>query len=138
MRDKGLSLRAKWIWRFGREDSALWRKVICTKYGLSCNSVLWKGINIRTGSNFVRSINKLFCENHRAFSIVHNGINVVVGSGSKVRLWQDVKWDSVPLMTIFPRIFALATNKKGTISEYGNWAESRWVWNVSLRRVLFN
>ncbi|KAK2637452.1 hypothetical protein Ddye_032244 [Dipteronia dyeriana] len=67
-----------------------------------------------------------------------NGFNVVVGSGSKVRLWQNVKWDLVPLMTAFSRIFTLATNKKGTISEYGNWLESRWVWNVSLRRVLFN
>ena len=52
MRDKGLSLLAKWIWRFGREDSFLWKKVICAKYDLGQNPLLWKSNSVKSGSHF--------------------------------------------------------------------------------------
>ena len=32
--DKGTSLLAKWIWRFGKEELSLWKKVTCVKYDL--------------------------------------------------------------------------------------------------------
>ncbi|KAK2648465.1 hypothetical protein Ddye_015954 [Dipteronia dyeriana] len=69
-----------------------------------------------------------------------DGFIMVVGSGSKIRLWQDVRWDLVLLMTAFLRIFVLVSNKKGTVSEYGNWVESRWVWNgrVLVKDVLLS
>lgn len=50
------ALLAEWWWRFGVERNALWRRIICSKYGLdssrwlphaSSNSKLsgiWKGI----------------------------------------------------------------------------------------------
>ncbi|KAK3219591.1 hypothetical protein Dsin_013561 [Dipteronia sinensis] len=129
---------AKWLWRFGREDSSLWKKVMCTKYGLSFNSLLWNGGEIKSGSQFVQSINKFFCENQRAYNIVKKGFQVVNGNEEKIRFWQEVKWDSVPLMNAFLRIFALATSKSGVIFELGSWVDSKWAWDVNLRRALFN
>ncbi|KAK3225807.1 hypothetical protein Dsin_005669 [Dipteronia sinensis] len=58
MRDKRLSLRAKWLWRFGREDSSLWKKVLCAKYGLGLNLMLWNCLKVRTG--FVSSKVEVF------------------------------------------------------------------------------
>jgi hypothetical protein len=55
MKDKGLSLMAKWLWRFGREESSLWKKVLCAKYGLSNKSLMWNGNMIRSGSHFVKA-----------------------------------------------------------------------------------
>ena len=79
-----------------------------------------------------------FSENHRAYNIVKNGFQVVIGSGEKIQFWQEVSWDSVPLMNAFPRIFALATNKNGVVFEFGSWVDSRWVWDVNLRRAVFD
>ncbi|KAK3219717.1 hypothetical protein Dsin_013687 [Dipteronia sinensis] len=41
------------------------------------------------------------------------------------------------LKEVFPRIFALASNKDGVIREFGDWIGSTWVWKVPLRRNLF-
>lgn len=32
--DKNKSLLAKWFWRFSRKDESLWKRVLCSKYGL--------------------------------------------------------------------------------------------------------
>ncbi|KAK3220828.1 hypothetical protein Dsin_014798 [Dipteronia sinensis] len=40
-------------------------------------------------------------------------------------------------MSAFPRIYVLATNKDGMVSEYGRWVGSSWSWVVKLRRTLF-
>ncbi|KAK2654441.1 hypothetical protein Ddye_014297 [Dipteronia dyeriana] len=34
-------LLAKWIWRFGREEISLWKKVFCAKYNVPSNSLVW-------------------------------------------------------------------------------------------------
>lgn len=33
LRLKNLALLEKWLWRFGKEKEALWRRVIVSKYG---------------------------------------------------------------------------------------------------------
>ena len=62
----------------------------------------------------------------------------MVGSGDKVRLWRDVLWDSFPLKIAFPRIFTLASNKEGMVKEFGRFVDSKWIWDVRLRRPLFD
>ena len=39
--DKNVSLLAKWVWRFGYETTSLWKKVVCTKYGVDVNRLMW-------------------------------------------------------------------------------------------------
>jgi len=34
------ALKSKWLWRFAKDEDALWRKVIASKYGVD-NSVWW-------------------------------------------------------------------------------------------------
>ncbi|KAK3190338.1 hypothetical protein Dsin_029899 [Dipteronia sinensis] len=82
------------------------------------------------GSPFVKNISKLYYNDHRAVNIVKEGFQVVMGSGEKVRLWQDVKWDSMPFMRAFSRIYALASNKSCVVSDFGSWVDLDWVWNV--------
>ncbi|KAK3199202.1 hypothetical protein Dsin_022617 [Dipteronia sinensis] len=50
--------------------------------------------------------------------------NPVVRSGERIRLWQDVKWDSFPLIRAFPRIYALASDKSGVVSDFGSWEDT--------------
>lgn len=72
-------------------------------------------------------ISRFFDEDHRAYSIIRNDFQVVVGSGERVRLWQDIHLDNIPLKSAFPRIFALANNKEGMISEFGCWVNDNWL-----------
>lgn len=38
----------------------------------------------------------------------------------------------------FPRIFALAAKKEGRVIEYGNFVNGQWIWDVELRRGVFD
>jgi hypothetical protein len=138
MVDKGMSLLAKWIWRFGREESTLWKKVLCAKYGLGSSPLKWDGLRVKHGSSFFFAVCRFFVDDHRAYNIVSQGFQVVVGCGHRVQLWKEICWDSVPLQATFPRIFALASNKVGVVKEFGRWDNNKWVWEVNLRRPLFD
>ncbi|KAK3225856.1 hypothetical protein Dsin_005718 [Dipteronia sinensis] len=137
IKDKGESLLAKWIWRFGREHSSLWKNIICAKYSLNHNSLNWEFLDVKGCSHFVKAVNSLYKEGTRSYNIITKGFQVVVGNGDRVRLWKDLRWDSFQLRMAFPRIFALASNKVEMLNEYGSWVDSSWVLNVGLRRQLF-
>ncbi|KAK2649624.1 hypothetical protein Ddye_017113 [Dipteronia dyeriana] len=57
--------------------------------------------------------------------VVRVGKKVIVGKATKVRLWQDVMMDLIPLKLAFPRIYALDVDKEGFISDNGMWNQSR-------------
>ena len=98
-------------------SSKLSKWVLCL-YGLFYHFIdlLWDCGKVRSGSAFVKNISKMFNDDHRAVKIVKEGFQVVIGCGERVRMWQDVCWDSVPLMRAFPRIYALALNKTGVVA----------------------
>ena len=58
--------------------------------------------------------------------------------GDRARLWDEVRIDGVKLKEVFPRMFSLASNKIGRVEDYEVWTDSRWRWNISLRRLCFN
>ncbi|KAK2637401.1 hypothetical protein Ddye_032193 [Dipteronia dyeriana] len=99
MRDKSLSLLAKWLWRFGREEDSLWKMMLCAKYKLDPNLLLWDCDKFKSGSIFVKNINRLFFDEQRDVNIVKNGFSVVIGGGDKglcppkveVFVWQLLK-----------------------------------------------
>ncbi|KAK3206841.1 hypothetical protein Dsin_020887 [Dipteronia sinensis] len=68
--------------------------------------------------------------------VLKEGLQVVVGNGERVRFWEDLKWDSVPLQTAFPRMFSLSSNKEGRLHDFGRWQGLTWIWEVPLRRAV--
>ncbi|KAK2651368.1 hypothetical protein Ddye_011224 [Dipteronia dyeriana] len=63
---------------------------------------------------------------------------VVIGNGGKADFWESSGGDAVQLKLACPRVFALAVKKKGVIQEFGFWQGSKWVWDIALRRPLFD
>ncbi|KAK3189923.1 hypothetical protein Dsin_029484 [Dipteronia sinensis] len=61
--DKSKALLAKWIWRFGREENSLWRRVICSKY--------------KAGT--------------RTENVINDGFLIVVGREARANFWSDIK-----------------------------------------------
>ncbi|KAK2648873.1 hypothetical protein Ddye_016362 [Dipteronia dyeriana] len=130
MKDKGDSLLAKWIWRFGKEHYSLWKKVICGKYGLGGNGIVWDGVDLKSCSSFVKTVSRLLNDSQRTHKIIKEGFQVIVGSGEGIRFWKDLRWDLVPMMNAFPRVYALASNKNGMIREFGRFEGRILVRNV--------
>ncbi|KAE8716946.1 Alpha-galactosidase [Hibiscus syriacus] len=62
---------------------------------------------------------------------------IQVGNGKRVKFWQDLWIGNHPLMTAFPRMFALAVNKEGTVADFGTKTDSGWVWDIQFRRNAF-
>ena len=104
------ALLGKWLWRFGKEATHLWRQVITTKYGEDsggwCTRVvrgthgcgLWK--NIRKGAN-------------NFFSHV----GYVAGKGNRIRFWHDPWSGPTPLKELYPELFACAVVQEALISD---------------------
>ncbi|KAK9021622.1 hypothetical protein V6N11_011602 [Hibiscus sabdariffa] len=53
-------------------------------------------------------------------------------------LLESIFTEEETLSTKFPRIFALAINKTGVIAEFGVRRFNHWVWDIHLRRCLFD
>ncbi|KAK3221169.1 hypothetical protein Dsin_015139 [Dipteronia sinensis] len=138
IKDKGSSFLAEWIWRFGREETSLWKIVICAKYGVVHRTLLWNWKGTKAGSPFIKTVGSLFREGSRVHNIIDKGFRVVVGNEERLKLWEDIVWDSVPLKNVFPRIFALANIKYGRLKDFGKWDGRKWVWEVALRRLIFD
>ena len=91
-----------------------------------------------TDSFFVKVVGSLLEKGLVSAKILEDGLKVVVGCSDKACFWEDIRWDGVPLKSVFPMIFALAKVKGGVIKKFGNWIGSSWEWNVPLRRHLFD
>ncbi|KAK2658233.1 hypothetical protein Ddye_004766 [Dipteronia dyeriana] len=132
--DKGVSLLAKWIWRFGREDSSLWKKVICAKYGLDVKALQWDWQGSNSASSFIKAVGRLWTEGSRSGDLLKKGLQVVVGNGERAKLWDDILYDSFSLKRSFPIIYALARNKLvfqgcvANLDDATNWVKLRVSW----------
>lgn len=95
------ALLGKWWWRFAKERTTLWARVIESKYGLQENGWV-AGLALRTTFGcpwkFVSRIYPRFIQS----------VKVHVGNGNKVRFWED-KWvGDLPLKVTFPNLFSIS------------------------------
>ncbi|KAK3213081.1 hypothetical protein Dsin_017787 [Dipteronia sinensis] len=136
--DINRSLLAKWVWRFGKEEGSMWKRVLCAKYGISQSSLSWKWKAPSSASVFMKAVGSLFDEGSVSASILEGGLKILVGCGDRIRFWEDVWLDDCSLKVAYPRIFALASKKSGTVRDFGSWQKDVWRWNVPLRRSIFD
>ncbi|KAE8704410.1 PHD finger family protein, putative isoform 2 [Hibiscus syriacus] len=61
---------------------------------------------------------------------------IQVGNGRSIDFWNDIWVNGSTLKIQFPRIYALLTNKRGKLVEFGGFVANGWVWNIQLRRNL--
>ncbi|KAE8681544.1 hypothetical protein F3Y22_tig00111318pilonHSYRG00062 [Hibiscus syriacus] len=66
-----------------------------------------------------------------------SNMKCALGDGSKINFWEDFWTDVRSLKHALSRIYNLAVIKHGKVKDFGNWINDAWVWNVDLRRSLF-
>lgn len=128
------------FWRFGRERDALWRKVICVKFGLHEQFLMpsLEGVSSAAGSFIAKDLLALWKHKGIMTGEFVNGLACRVGIGNGIRFWTDVWAEEMPLQKLFPRVFALSLNKGAAISEVGVHAHGKWEWHLEFRRGFFD
>lgn len=123
------ALLAKWLWRFGVEKVALWRRVVAAKYvtdSMDSNSCpisspygvsVWRGI-LKRMDWFLKQI------------------QFRLGDGSFIRFWKDIWAGFASLKVEFLTLFAFARDKDGSVLSHRSGLADRYAWNLKLRRPL--
>ena len=123
------ALLRKWLWRFGVEETRLWRRVVALKFGEEWGgwtSKLERGVH---GCALWRTIRKGW----EAFS---KNIHFKVGMGVRVRLWSDPWCGNSPLKLTYPVVYGIASNKGASVASSLEWLgiEERRSWDVRFIR----
>ena len=138
LRLKNRALLNKWIWRFRKEQDALRRSVITTKYRGNPNDLIPPYGITRRFSNMWRNITRPLSLSNDFFPFMSSGLGFSLGDGSNINFWSDEWIAGIMLKSMFSRVFASAMNKVGKVKEYGCWTNKHWSWKVDLRMRLFD
>ncbi|GJT09595.1 RNA-directed DNA polymerase, eukaryota, reverse transcriptase zinc-binding domain protein [Tanacetum coccineum] len=103
----------KWVWRFSSQKSSLWSRVIKAIHGMDGKlGCLQKACY---SSNWIDII--------REVSLLHNkGMDLLgftkkkMGNGENTLFWEDSWKDGVPFKSLYPRLYALESDKKVTVA----------------------
>jgi hypothetical protein len=123
------ALLGKWLWRYGLEREALWRKVIREKYGSMEGGWMSK---IPRGSHGV-GLWKFIRAGWDTFS---RFVKFQVGDGSCIWLWEDVWCIDEPLKEAFPSLYRLACVKDATVADSVLFRGEDAHWEVNFTRTV--
>ncbi|KAK3231468.1 hypothetical protein Dsin_003349 [Dipteronia sinensis] len=84
------------VWRFGKKDSTLWKKVLCAKYTVSLSSLHWNLKGGPSSSFFVKVVGGLLEEGKQSAKILGEGMRVVIGRGDRASLESIKVHESFP------------------------------------------
>ena len=121
------ALFGKWLWRFGNERQALWRRVIGAEYG--CEGGGWCSLPVigPHGVSLWKSIS-------RGWPSFVRHIQFKVGAGFIVRFWQDIWCGDTSLCVPYPRFFSLSRNKEAYMVDLMKFPNDVLFWDLTFRR----
>jgi hypothetical protein len=120
------ALLGKWMWRFGREENHLWRRVIAAKYGLEAGG--WSSLKPR-GSHGCGLWKGIMVDHDLFFQ----HIELVPGLGDRILFWHDSWCGMIPLKSLFLVLFSCSSDKSASLESLLSRpveGDSR-VWNFS-------
>jgi hypothetical protein len=103
-----IALLGKWLWRFGLEETHLWRRVVAAKYGEGRGG--WTS-NLPRGSYGC----SLWRHIRKGWEVFSSHVGFEVGLGTRVSLWHDNWCADRPLKDLFPGLYRCSLNQEDTI-----------------------
>ena len=104
------ALLCKWSWRFANNRNALWRKVICCKFGESVGGWHTRDLRGGNGTSLWKEIRKEW------LGFFQNAV-FALGDGRRINFWNDVWCGEKALSNSFPFLFNLALNKEAKVAD---------------------
>jgi hypothetical protein len=105
------ALLGKWLWRFGVERKALWRRVVLEKYDsleggwMTRVPIALYGVGLW---KFIRS----------RWNKFSSYLKFEVGNGARVWFWDDVWCIGEPLKEAFPELYHIACIKDAAVADF--------------------
>jgi hypothetical protein len=103
-----LALLAKWFWRFGLEETHLWRSVLVTKYGMEWGGWITKWFRGTHRCRLWKSI-------MMGWDGFAKDIEFDVCMGNRVWFWHDRWCGDRPLKEVFPMLFECSLLRDATV-----------------------
>lgn len=130
------SLLLKWWWRYGQEDEALWKKVICEKYG--SDGGRWFPDKDVHGpiSHIWKDILSVAQRNGSILQFYKDNVEILIGNGKRISFWRDSWLGSTNLLCQFPRLFQLANDKEISLNVQVARRVSQSGWYFNFKRPL--
>lgn len=109
------ALLAKWKWRLASEERGNWKDILISKYGSDLSpchipkkylSWWWRDLSRACGEGVEDGWFK-------------QALVWRVGSGDKVRFWDDAWMGSCKLISLYPMLFSISLDQRLTIGEVG-------------------
>ena len=123
------ALLAKWLWRYGLENDAFWKRVIGAKYGNEWGGWCTKSVFRAYGVclwKFIRS----------GWLFFSKFIQYDVGDGTRVKFWDDVWCRDRPFKEVFPDLYNISRSRHALVSEVMRCANGRISWDMQFRRLV--
>ncbi|GJW02387.1 RNA-directed DNA polymerase, eukaryota, partial [Tanacetum coccineum] len=108
------ALLVKWVWRFLSGDNSLWARVIYAMHG--SNRQVLSASHSSSWSSIIKEINTLKAQGVDLIS----HCKIRVGNGRRTSFWNDLWIGDASLRFMFPRLYALDTNKVCTVADKMN------------------
>ncbi|KAJ6925966.1 hypothetical protein NC651_010415 [Populus alba x Populus x berolinensis] len=135
LQNKNKALLFKWLWRYGSEESSMWKDVITSIYNPKYHSLIPQDHITGAGSTWSRLVN--YCgKDSRLRNIVTNNTVMLVGNGKRIKFWLDDWTDNGRLAEKFPTLFQLSNDKDASLEKMGMWDGHAWCWVFSWIRDL--
>ncbi|GKA13191.1 RNA-directed DNA polymerase, eukaryota [Tanacetum coccineum] len=124
------ALLVKWVWRFLSGDNSLWARVIYAMHG--SNRQVLSASHSSSWSSIIKEINTLKAQGVDLIS----HCKIRVGNGRRTSFWNDLWIGDAGLRFMFPRLYALDTNKVCTVADKMNaplllLSVEPWVWDLN-------
>uniref|UniRef100_A0A2N9HEY0 Reverse transcriptase domain-containing protein n=1 Tax=Fagus sylvatica TaxID=28930 RepID=A0A2N9HEY0_FAGSY len=121
------ALLGKWLWRFGVERDALWRRVIAEKFGSVGGGWSTQQAHGSYGMSLWKYISK-------GWDQFYKFLEFKVGDGSWIPFWSDVWCGGSPLKELFPELYRITRDKEALLLPKVK-ARTKCVGNQQCRRL---
>nr|GEW71570.1 RNA-directed DNA polymerase, eukaryota [Tanacetum cinerariifolium] len=108
------ALLVKWVWRFLSHDNSLWARVIYVMHGSNRQEL--SASHSSTWSSILKEINILKAQGVDLIS----HCKIRVGNGLSTSFWNDFWVGDAHIRYMFPRLYALDSNKECTMADKMN------------------
>ena len=112
------ALLGKWLWRYGRETTHLWRRVIETKFGNDWGGWCTKEVSNPYGVSLWRTIRK-------GWPFFSKSIQFKVGVGDRIKFWHHVWCGSCTLQDAFPELYNISCDKESSVADVMHFPNQR-------------